>query len=307
MCEKIASEVGEKNAWDGLPDHVKTMVAAQLKIQCSKIGLELLESMQGEADEFIDVKRIVYEQLSGENISRLARLTKKIAKEEFKFIEIYGGVFGFLIGLVQVGVWSVMQTWWLMPVVGVVVGTVTNWLAIQMIFRPQEPKKYFGLFTYQGLFAKRQPDIAKDYGETANSEILTLDVFWEMLTQGESGKKVEDYTTQFLEEKLEKQLALYQGILPFAWTKEHTEKSQKVIEAHVSSMESQIRKSLDPTIEKGLDVGEVIETRLAALPKPQFEMLLRRIFEEDELTLILVGGFLGGVVGALQGLWLLSF
>src|SRR3546814_10208644 len=60
-----------------------------------------------------------------------------------------------------------------MPIVGAIVGLGTNWLAIQMIFRPLEPRRYFGLVTYQGMFPKRQAEIAHDYGRIAGHEVLT--------------------------------------------------------------------------------------------------------------------------------------
>src|SRR3546814_14563411 len=42
-----------------------------------------------------------------------------------------------------------------------------------MIFRPLEPRRYFGLVTYQGMFPKRQAEIAHDYGRIAGHEVLT--------------------------------------------------------------------------------------------------------------------------------------
>src|SRR3546814_20184548 len=59
-----------------------------------------------------------------------------------------------------------------MPIGGAIVGLGTNWLAIQMIFRPLEPRRYFGLVTYQGMFPKRQAEIAHDYGRIAGHEVL---------------------------------------------------------------------------------------------------------------------------------------
>ena len=56
---------------------------------------------------------------------------------------------------------------------GVLVGLVTNWLAIQMIFRPMEPRRYLGVFHYQGMFPKRQKEISADYGRITANEILT--------------------------------------------------------------------------------------------------------------------------------------
>ena len=42
------------------------------------------------------------------------------------------------------------------------------------------------------------------------------------------------------------------------------------------------------------------------MPKSEFEHVLRGIFEEDEITLILLGGVLGGAIGCAQAAALLA-
>ena len=161
---------------------------------------------------------MVTDELSGENVTRLSNLTQKIGKAEFKFIEIYGGVFGLIVGIGQVFVWEAMQTWWLMPIVGVFVGLATNYLAIQMIFRPQEPKRYFGLITYQGLFAKRQAEIAKDYGETAANEILTPENALRLVTEGDAGERIAKVVTEMVAERIEEQRKNLSAVAPIELT-----------------------------------------------------------------------------------------
>ena len=68
--------------------------------------------------------------------------------------------------------------------------------------------------------------------------------------------------------------------------------------------------TVQPTIEahlaETLRLEELIEERLGALEKAQFERMLRGIFEEDEWILIVVGGALGASIGVLQGLAVLG-
>jgi uncharacterized membrane protein YheB (UPF0754 family) len=49
-----------------------------------------------------------------------------------------------------------------------------------------------------------------------------------------------------------------------------------------------------------LKIEATVNERLAKLPKAQFEDILHSVFKEDEMTLILLGAFLGGMVGLLQ-------
>lgn len=52
------------------------------------------------------------------------------------------------------------------------VGTLTNWIAIQLIFSPVEPKKV-GPFILQGLFLKRQKEISGEFSKVMTEQIIT--------------------------------------------------------------------------------------------------------------------------------------
>ena len=73
---------------------------------------------------------------------------------------------------------------------------VTNWLAIQMIFRPQQPTKYFGIFKYQGMFPKRQAQISADYGRVTAEEILTPRNLIRLVSEGEAGERIATIVTE---------------------------------------------------------------------------------------------------------------
>ena len=70
-----------------------------------------------------------------------------------------GFFFGFLLGVVQMFVWLLYDKPWTLPAGGAVVGYITNWLAIKLIFEPVDPVK-MGPFVLQGLFLKRQDEVS---------------------------------------------------------------------------------------------------------------------------------------------------
>jgi len=298
---KEAAELIHPGAWEQLPEPARQMIIAQVRAETKKLVHELFDELQGISEEILDLRKLIYDQLSGKNVGVLIRLTKRIGKKEFKFIEYYGGVFGFIIGLAQVGVWTVMGTWWLMPIVGVLVGLVTNWLAIQMIFRPQQPKKYFGLITYQGLFAKRQAEIAADYGDSAAADLLNPRNLIRLVTEGEAGERIAKLVTDAISLKLETEWKKLEAMVPIKVTPEQLEQVKQVIVRSITESAPEVQPKLEAYMERKLDIAKTVEDRLSSLPKDDFERILRGIFEEDEITLILVGGFLGGLVGLLQG------
>merc|ERR1712139_390728 len=55
-------------------------------------------------------------------------------------------------------------------------------------------------------------------------------------------------------------------------------------------------------VDEALDVAQTLETSMCALSCEEFEDMLHPVFQEGELKLVLIGGFLGVLVGMLQAL-----
>ncbi|MCY6355707.1 DUF445 family protein [Clostridium sp. ZS2-4] len=69
-------------------------------------------------------------------------------------------------------------------VIGAVIGYITNWLAIKMLFRPHTEKRIFGIkipFT-PGLIPKEKERIAKSVGDAIGTHLLTSETMVEALT-----------------------------------------------------------------------------------------------------------------------------
>lgn len=80
-----------------------------------------------------------------------------------------------------------VKIWIIPPLLGAVIGYITNWLAIKMLFRPLTEKHIFGLrvpFT-PGLLPKEREGIAKGIGDTVANELITVDVIRERLADPE--------------------------------------------------------------------------------------------------------------------------
>lgn len=76
-----------------------------------------------------------------------------------------------------------IKVWVLPPVLGAVIGYITNWLAIKMLFRPLNERRIFGVrlpFT-PGLLPKERKRISKGIGETVAKELITEEVIRERL------------------------------------------------------------------------------------------------------------------------------
>ncbi len=62
----------------------------------------LMKSYMTKLEQDLDLEKIVTEKVANFSSEKLEDILNQITKKEFKFLEVIGGVFGFLIGLVQV-------------------------------------------------------------------------------------------------------------------------------------------------------------------------------------------------------------
>lgn len=85
-------------------------------------------------------------------------------------------------------------------IVGAVIGYITNWLAIKMLFRPHKEKRIFGIkipFT-PGLIPKEQGRIAKSVGDAVGNHLLTKEAMVDALKDN----KVDDKFKQLINKKI---------------------------------------------------------------------------------------------------------
>lgn len=167
LINDIVNEVFEKSnplTWKLMPDLVRDEIVKASRRQLPKGCKLVIEDIQQNIFKIFDLMELAIESMTGDNVDRMVNLVKTLGKKEFELIINTGFYYGFLLGLVQVLIWMVYPALWTIPVQGAIVGYLTNWLAIYMIFEPVDEKKYFfGLIKWQGLFIKRRRKFPGDF------------------------------------------------------------------------------------------------------------------------------------------------
>src|SRR4030088_2665084 len=145
--------------WNELPAEVKELAIKRVQQQLPSTVHELTREIGENIDQLVDVKLMVIKRFDPELANRVFL---DMGRRELKFIQNFGFFFGFALGIPVAALTHFVTFWWLLPVLGVVVGYVTNWVALWMIYEPPEPRRY-GPFRFQGLFIRRQPEVAEVY------------------------------------------------------------------------------------------------------------------------------------------------
>jgi uncharacterized membrane protein YheB (UPF0754 family) len=112
--------------------------------------------------------------------------------------------------------------WALPPLIGAIIGYVTNLVAIKMLFRPLDEVRLFGLrlpFT-PGILPKERRKLADNIGEMVQRELLTAGVLRERLEKPEVRENIHGaistYTGKVLEQPVSSWLEEGRGELPLS-------------------------------------------------------------------------------------------
>jgi uncharacterized membrane protein YheB (UPF0754 family) len=299
--EELVDEIMRKRhrtLWQNLPKPIKQIAYSRVKAEVPRIVDNLVSDITPKIESLFDLKAMVIDHLEQDK-QLLNRIFLECGRDEFSFIIRSGLWFGFLFGLPQLVLWYFLPLPALLPICGFLVGWATNWLALNMIFRPLTPVKVMG-FTVHGLFLKRQDAVSDAFCTIVTEEILTVDLIVQAMLTGKEAERTRAIIQRHFEELVDEASGLIKpltqaalGPAGFAQLKQET--GQKAIDLSAQTLK-------DPLFnqQRAHVVKEIMAERMKQLPSEEFQDLLRPCFQEDEIKLIIIGGILGALAGAGQ-------
>ena len=302
ISSQIVNDIGESTnhqVWSLTPQPIKDGIYSQVKGEVKPLVSTLMTDIKRNIIKLFDLKKLVIQNLTGNNVTNLVDMFQRCGSAEFKFIEMAGLYFGFLFGLLQVGVWAFYNEPWTLPVIGVIVGYITNWLALQMIFRPHYETSYLGI-KYQGLFLKRQKEVSKEYSALVAQRILNARNINEEILYGTAADEI----FKMIQNQITSTLNKIEGFTkPLVNLILGTSEYNAIRKYVIGKITDHVPKSMalaEEYMDKAMNLEDTIYSRLSELPPEEFEELLRTAFQEDEIILIMVGAALGCLIGLAQ-------
>lgn len=298
MVEELTNEVMNLQApriWEATPLRIKERIYNRARKEAPAMVAHMMNEIRKNIHDVFDIKQMVMDAFTRDR-AMLVRFFQEIGYKEFAFVQNSGLFFGFLFGCVQMLIWMSYPNPWILPLAGVFVGYATNWLALNMIFSPKDPKK-IGPFTIQGLFIKRQDEVAVDMALTISREILNPKNIGNAILKGPSSDKLFDLVQKNIKKTMDEMAGYTKPFLALTMgTKRYLEIKDVVVDRVIHQMPSAVDELYDYT-EEAMDIDRIIRNKMSGLTPMEFERLLRPAFEEDEWQLIALGAVLGFFVG----------
>lgn len=283
--------------WDNLPLFMKNRIYRWGREQLPSRIESLVEDFGDDLNDLVDLKALLSRELKT-HPDLMNRIFMEAGSVELRSVINRGAIIGGLLGALLAPAWVRYPEPWLLPVGGFAVGFLTNWIAINLIFRPLKPRRFL-FWRLQGLFLKRQPEISDVWARLVAEELITVEKVADAMINGNRGDRTRAIIQKHLRPLLDNSMVMKLGAQVTVGMTGYTELKKAMNHKAVLATRDVFG---DPAFnrERAPVVAGVLAGQMKSLAPAEFQDILRPAFREEEIQLMLVGGILGSLAGALQ-------
>lgn len=189
--------------------------------------------------------------------------------------------------------------WIVFPLIGGVIGWVTNFIAIKMLFYPRNPIN-FGLFKIQGVFPKRQRAFAERIANVVSGELVQIDEIKTAITSKENLTEVYDLIDSKIEVFLKTKLGEAMPFLVMFINDKTIASIKEILSEEVKSILPEAIENFADNLEANFDVKALVQKKVAQFPVEKFEEVIMGILSKELVFIEVVGLILGALIGVFQ-------
>ena len=186
----------------------------------------------------------------------------------------------------------------LLPVIAALIGWITNYIAVKMIFRPRHEIRFAGI-RIMGLIPKRKHDLAIKIAETIEKELISHNDIRAILLSEDfhshAGDLIRKKVDSFITEKLGNNRLLAMFITP-----EISGKFSNMIMEELQKEIPGIIESLFESVEQKIDFRRIIQGKIDDFDISRLESIIYAIASKELQAIEILGGVLGFIVGLVQ-------
>ena len=302
MVDELCREVMPRLmplVWNVMPETGRKLIILRIEESIPETLERLVRDMQDNVDEILDIKTLAIDALVSDP-AKTVKLIRTVGKNELKFIVKMGAPFGFAVGLVQAMVWAATHSPLVMPLFGALTGSLTDWLALQMIFRPVKKRRFFFVFPWQGLFHKRRDEVTRDYSTLIAGELITPANVLESLMTGPRSDLFLSQINSEIEKIVDERAGLAKPLVLLSVGDANYRSVKTDVTRHVIKSMREGSEAYEDKAADAIKLPDFIIEKMDLLKDDEYEQLLRPAFKQDEWKLVVVGAVLGLLVGELQ-------
>ena len=186
----------------------------------------------------------------------------------------------------------------LIPLISAFIGWMTNWVAVKMLFHPKKPVN-LGFFVLQGIFHRRQKDIAHKLSETIEKKLFSSHDIKETLKSNDFSASIlpaiQECLDEFVDQRL-KNIHPMMSMLPDSLINMFKTLLLDEFEKYMP----RIMESAGDNLDKHLNIKETIKNKIESFEVEQLEDILFSILKSEFKMIEYIGGVIGFFIGITQ-------
>lgn len=185
------------------------------------------------------------------------------------------------------------------PFITAFIGWLTNWVAIKMLFRPQNPSRFMGLFPWQGLIPKRRNELAEQIAEVIERELISNHVIRDRISQVNITPQLSATVSRLVRERLATKLRDIPLVGNFINDKAIDSLERMALE-EVAQEGPLLMSKVADQFESHFDVRNLVKTRIHAFDLDRLEAIVNEVALREFRTIERLGAILGFTIGCAQ-------
>jgi|TARA_A200000113_G_scaffold224663_1_gene243138 uncharacterized membrane protein YheB (UPF0754 family) len=188
---------------------------------------------------------------------------------------------------------------WLLPILAALIGWVTNYLAVKMLFHPRQAIS-IGSIQFQGVFPKRQKQLAVKLGTLVAEELLSMEQITNKIRENATSEASMDAIGKRIEKTIREKLVHAFPMLSMFLSDEMVEKVTNLFRNELKDFLAESVEELSHKLEKELDIKDLVCEKVEGFSSERVEKLLVNLMKKEFKFIELVGAVLGFFIGCVQ-------
>lgn len=183
-----------------------------------------------------------------------------------------------------------------LPIVSALIGWITNYIAVKMLFRPRNP---WGIFKIQGLLPKRQKELAKKIGETVEGKLLSLNDVISKLDEKDLNEKIAPLVRETIDSFVHKKLQQIPVVGMFLQGDMLSEIKEMLVVETLQSI-PKIVSAFGDSLQENVSLKTMVQEKVEQFDLSMLEEIVYDISGTELRAIELMGGVLGFFIGLVQ-------
>ena len=187
----------------------------------------------------------------------------------------------------------------LLVFIGAMIGWITNFIAIKMLFRPYKEVNLI-FFKIQGLLPKRRNEIGNSIAEVVNNELVSVKDIISKISPEDIEENIGLIVDRILESRLKEEIVKNFPMAAFFLSDSMLEKIKHIIKQSILDHKEEMINVFAEYLENKVDIKSIIVEKVNGFSLEKIEEIIITLAKKELKHIEYIEAVLGGIIGLVQ-------